>query len=341
MLVFVMLVSCFGAPDASNQLPRGSWTLEGEGFSGTLSSEEGCSIGLWGPGWATGGADPVPCVVASEGGQTWLYFSFQGGAGEGQAAARLEDDALILPLGARPGEWEVRLARELGGLEPSLREGLARRASESILLEQAGWVRGMLTLWDGEHVVGEISLPANALPEIAVFDGFWMTDGVEVPDLASHGPDLVLSFPVSPSFGGGLGQLRVNRVRREAVVPVGAEPTPDDRRLKVQFGELDAEQRVLARERAVAQANAKERSLGAQVGRELALTATAAAKGGGCPPVEALGPRWGLALQGYAIRIERGEAGCEVVLEPKPVQHRRRWSARVGVEGVMEERMSR
>lgn len=340
MLTLMMLVACSGGEPAPDHLPRGSWTLEGEGFTGVLSSDGAqCSIGIWGPTWRTGGAEPVRCDVQHEGEQTWLYFVFEGGAGEGDAAAWLEADALHLPLGARPGEWTLTLARAPGGIEAPLREGLARRAEEGIAAELQGWAQGMFTLWEGEQPVGELSLPAGALPELAVFDAFWMSDGVEVPDLASHGPDLILTFPVMPSFGDDIGLLRVNRVLREAVVPMGPEPTPDDRRLALRFGTLDPAQREAARARAVAQANAKERELGIKLAGELVLAATEAAGEGPCPPLGALEPRWGFVLRGYGVELARGASGaCEVTLEPKPPQHRRRWSARVGPEGVLEER---
>ena len=90
-------------------------TLAGEGVVAEVTRERGCRgstvrVGLWGPGFQTDGRS-LASITNEEDGSTWLHFSVQTGLGEAVAAMRVQGDAAVIPLGMRPGEFELNLVR--------------------------------------------------------------------------------------------------------------------------------------------------------------------------------------------------------------------------------------
>ena len=63
------------------------------------------------------------------------------------------------------------------------------------------------------------------------FDPFWLSDGLVSAERFDEGPDIVLLFPVEPSFEGENGLLRLNTILHEVVVPTSDVPSDLDRRL--------------------------------------------------------------------------------------------------------------
>lgn len=329
MLLPLLLLAC----RPSNALPeRGAWILDGPELRGTLSSEDGCRIALWGPTFTTG-EEPVRCeAVREESGELWLFFELISGAGAGDAAALLAGDTLTLPLGARPGELELHLTRSPGTLEASELSRLAAEAKARVDAENTAWIQGYFRLLDGERLVGELSVPADGVSEIAVYDALWMTAGVEDATRAQEGPDLLFTFPIMPSLNGELGLLRLNRLTREVVIPLGPDPHPADRHLRAEAGRVSEEERGEAMKRALDEGAARELRVSPELARQLAIEAA----DGGCEPDIALEERWTLPLRGYRVTVRQGEAGCEVLIAPQVVQHGRRVKARIGPEGVRE-----
>ncbi|MCB9758514.1 MAG: hypothetical protein H6739_01610 [Alphaproteobacteria bacterium] len=335
MVKILLLLACGRSGPPPALTAPVSATLRSEGIVGALQIDPpDCRIGIWGPAFATGGDSLVGCEATREEGDVWLYFPLRSGAGEGQAAARLEAQTLVLPLGARSGEFERRLTMEKPPLGAEDRAAAAARSAEAMASAQEGWAAGRFRLMDGERLVGELSLPATAPAEIAVYDASWLTPQVTVAEAAQDGPDIVVRFPVTPSFHGELGMLRINRLTRQVVVPLGPEPTPDDRQLRLDFGAVEEAERQAARDRALMEAGRREQEVSVAVAQRIAAEATAA---GACSKESTTWASWGLALQGYRVELADGDGGCVVSLEPELIQHGRRLSARVDPSGVLEE----
>jgi hypothetical protein len=142
-------------------------------------------------------------------------------------------------------------------------------------------------------------------------------------DVQDAGPDLVLEFDVSPSFQGEGGVLRVNRILREARVPLAEEAHPADRLLSLVPGGVTEEERQAAL--ADAQEAAGKREL--QVMLPLASQLLEVAGAQDCQWDAPLREQAGLFLVGYTVRLVPAPGTCGLTLEPSPVQHGRRLAA--------------
>lgn len=307
-------------------------SLAGGGATVLIEAGGGCGGGptvrAWGPAWGTDGAAPAE-VEADGAGGAWLWFPMRTGLGEGQAALHLLGEVAMLPLGARPGEHELRLKRapwptdaDTAALDDALRPRLEAEAE--------AWAVGRFTLQDQGAVVGEIRIEGERA-EVSVFDRTWLTPEPAPASLFADGPDLVLSFPVEPSFQGDGGVLRVNVPTREVVVPADAAPTELDRRLAVAPGGLSAEARAAAVAEAIARADADELEATGRLAQRLATEARSA--DGDCRGPDQLDPSWSLLLPGYDVRVVATGDTCEVRITPLIAQQGRRLKARFGPEG--------
>lgn len=314
----------------------GTWGLEGADARGflVLSARE-CRLGLWTPRLSTGGPDGARCVVEAgpeANPAPRLVFPLRVGAGDATAAATWTAEGLVLPLSARPGEAELRLRRVQPAPTDPERQALAQQQAAVMAASRDAWRAGRFVLEEGGQVVGELRFVADEPTRVWVYDPTWLSDGEQLASQVEEGPDLLLSFPVMPSLRGELGMLRVQRLTGQAVVPLGAEPTPDDRVLTLRPGGLDEATRAARIAQAQAGALAVEDQLLSTLAPRLAQEAAATT-----PPCAGLpDPGWELALAGYALRLLPEPGGCVVELSPQPVQHLRRLSVLAGPEGVRE-----
>ena len=309
MLAFILACSTTPVPE----LPAGSWVLEGPGATGSLrTAEDSCRIALDGGTWGTLGE--VSCRAHAQ--PRWLVFTAQTALGEVDAVTRWEDQALVVPLGSREGEFELRLARTPGqgdtrGVDALRLEG-----------ERAAWQMGRFRL-EGPFA-GELDLARWTLelagPQV------W-TDEPELLEVVEQGMDLVLSAPVEPSLEGASTVFRVNRVLRQGVLPRGDEPSEQDLSFALVSGPWESREadRNAALEASVESEQARLESLAEELRPGL---------GGPCPEQVPVG--LSQAMWGYALRFEQGEAGCALVVEPEPVQHGRRLAVRIEASGIVQ-----
>jgi len=346
-------LACGGcSPPADPGIGPGSWRLEGDSTLGQLILEEGrCEVGFWGvtddgrAAWGTGGPALRPCEVESElpgadAPGAWIYFPFRTGAGDGAAAGRLDptEPTLTVPLSNHPAEGALTLTRTPGTLSEAERVARAAASEAAVLALQAGWAKGEGALMDGDRLVGEIYLGEQA--SVAVYDEYWMTDGVVDATWRQDGAVMLLQFPVMPALQGEEGLLRVNPVTGEARVPLGSTPTDNDRRLRVALRGVSAEEASAAISAARESSIAREQAIAGGLAQQLAAEAMSDA--GACRSPETLPGGWPVWLAGYEVRVARvtGESGtpvCEVVMEPDPIQHGRRMSIRARPDGVIEQ----
>lgn len=308
-------------------LPQGSWVLEADQAHGQLVVDaQGCRVGIWSPKLTTGGPGLRACSALYDEKETWIQLPFRSGSGEGQAALHWQGETLVMPLGARAGEFDLRLSMTPGALTDPERQAFSDQAESSLLAWEDAWAAGGFRLQSGERLVGEIHFQGDQLPVLALYDPSWMTSGlIPASEVLLDGPDWVLRLPIMPSLDGELGLLRVNRVLARMVVPFGPEPTEFDRVLALVPGAVSQEERDTAVQKAWQEGGRREQEL-------VPALLAQAYQDKPCPlPL----PEDSAALlQGYSLTASPMAQGCEILVEPTQVQHGRRLSARIGPDGV-------
>ena len=332
MTLLALLGGCQPAPELPPPL-----TLSAPGVSGVILPRPaaGCQpaevqVGLWGPTWTTGPLVEARLTTEQDavGAEVlWLEFPVETGLGQTTLALRLQGQEVRLPLGARPGEFELTLRSTPGALDAAAQQHAQEEAQQRIARAREAWARGEFLLRDGEATVGEVRLlGAESPPMVSVHDLQWLTPEPVAARRLDEGGDLLLQFPVEPSLQGEDGLLRINLLTRAVVVPSGPTPVAGvDRRLGLVPGRLTAAERQQAVQQAAEAADAREEELLRAQAR--VLVEEAARGGAGCRSVADLGEPWTELLAGYIVSIEPQTAGgCVLWLEPEVVQHRRRFS---------------
>lgn len=318
----------------------GTWRIEGPEVTGQVQGRRGLgcarapvTVELYGPALSTGGAVPAQ-VSVEEQGLAWLYFPLQTALGEAEAAMRLQGAQAMLPLGARAGELELRLAATPGAADPQVLEAAAARSASSLEQARRDWQGGAFRLVQEDgRLVGEVQLRPDQAPVVAVYDRIWWTDGPVWADRGEEGPDILLAFPVQPALQGEEGLLRLNVPTSTAIVPADAVPTELDRRLALVAGVVTAQEREEAMHAARVEADQAEREAMIELARLLAVRARDA--DGACRPWQQVEPGLAELLVGYTVRVEEDAGRCVVDIEPELSQHRRRLRARIGPEGPL------
>jgi len=234
-----------------------------------------------------------------------------------------------MPLGARSGEFDLVLTKTVGHAEPRALQQAEQTSMIGIAQEQATWEAGLFLLKDGAERVGEVVLRGEAPPMVSVHDLTWLTPEPVVAARADDGGDLLLVFPVEPTLEDEEALLRINVLTRQVVVPSQAVPSPVDRRLMLEPGELSEVERAQAIAAAVAAADAAER---AWLYEAVPGLAKKVRRSGGCARWEDLPAEWRLMLAGYEVEISEVDDECAIDIAPEWSQHRRRFSGVIRAE---------
>ena len=332
--------ACRGAADGPEpaaleaRFPGAGWRLgggEGSIYQGWIRAAAGAvELQLVGPLVATPGPVLAEVELAVVGGApvTWLAFPLGTPAGEAEAVLRLQGQSALLDLGARAGEGELVFPLQPGG--PGDVEAVAAAAAAGAAGRAAwarAWAVGELGVEDDAgRIVGGVRLRGPGAPaEVWVADGLWATAGWAPADREQEGGDLLLAFPVEPSFGDDIGVMRILVGTGEVIIPQAAGPDPEDRRLRLRPAATTEAEREAASASARSEADAAE---AAWLREHLPLLGSGLARAGGCLRPEDVDPAWPLLLRGYAVDIRPRDAGCELELSPEPPQHRRRLRGR-------------
>ena len=311
-MIFWLACTC-NPPEAS--LPRGTFDLSGGGAVGQLVVDEACRIALFGPSWDTGSPELRSCTDVGDG---WLELPFRTGAGEGTVVAHFDGEQLKLELGAREGEFGVVLSAGPGDLTA----GWAN-SSAAVDAHRDAWEAGRFRVQVGDLLVGELEMASDREVWLRLYDPSWMTEDAVQARVYEDGPELVLNFPVMPRLMDADGLIRVNRPLLLLVVPVAAEPDPDDRVLQLVPGTVTDEER--------AERVAWALDVGGQREKETVLPVLKSVA-----EVCAASEDHALVLTGYEVQVTAEDDDCVVQIDPDPVQHRRRMSARVRGDEIEE-----
>ena len=187
---------------------EGSWRIEGDDILGTVVGESahGCSsesvrIGLWGPQWGTRGLVDAE-VQAESDGSYWLYFGVDTGLGPARLAMHWQGALARLPMGGRPGEFELSLAITEGGIDSAASQKVQRDTQTAIENAQDAWAEGQFLLYEEDQLVGDVQFAGASPTTIAVYDSWWLTPLPVEAQRLDDGTDIVLAFAAEPSIMG-------------------------------------------------------------------------------------------------------------------------------------------
>ncbi|NOY28354.1 MAG: hypothetical protein GXP62_21045 [Oligoflexia bacterium] len=338
VLFSILLAGCQGSAVPLS----GRWILSGPGVLGAIDAQGGlgCSprgvhVTLYGPSLLTEGAVAAHAVEEKPG-LVWLDFPVRTAAGDGQAAMRLQGHEAMVPLGARPGELELRLTATEGWPEADPLAAAQSSARAQLDAATEAWDRGAFRLLDEDDaLVGEVRISPNQAPVLAVYDATWWTGGLVQADRQDDGPDIVLAFPVQPSVRGEEGQLRLNVPLSLAIVPADSTPTDLDRVLRLVPGVVSEQERRTTMATARQRADDAERDAMLSLGSRLAVRALS--DDGRCLPWQQVAPELADILVGYDVAVVAEGDHCLVDVQPTITQHRRRLRARIGPHGLVHD----
>ena len=300
-------------------------TLAGDGVVARVTQERGCQgssvrVGLWGRGVSTEG-EVLASMGEGEEGTIWLNFPVQTGLGTAVAAIRLQGDSAILPLGSRPGEFEVHMSKS--DLDGDAVARQARQAAEQLEREVEYWRQGSFLLVSDDGAVGEIRFRGDRAPIVSVHDAMWLTPRPVEATMQSKGAEIMVGFTAEPSLRGEDSLLRINVPERSVVVPLGPVPVAEERTFRLEPGELTDAQRRTAIESAVEKADMLEKRF--VEGLAPKLSAASGVEEGACLQLPQLAEEWSMMVEGYDVQLEPTESGCSVGIEPSRPQHGRRF----------------
>ncbi len=301
------------------------FTMRGDGVLVHVEESLSCQgaqtrIGVYGPTWSTEG-EVAATVVPDDDGSTWLHFPVNTGLGEAVAALRIEGAGGVIPLGSRPGEFEIQLQRAELSVEEI--DEARVKAAESLKLEQKMWQDGSFLLQSGDETVGEVRFRGDLVPAVSVHDQWWLTPRPVDGKVTADGAELLVEFDAEPSFRGDSALLRINVPSRQVVVPIGKVPVPEERRFVLKPGLLDESERRAAIDLAVKKASEMEEVFVEETAR--ALGRVAHQKDGNCLQLVDVDESWSVLLEGYDVQLMAVDNGCAVGVEPTRSQHGRRY----------------
>ena len=248
-------------------------------------------------------------VVVDQNGASWITTPVQTALGEVSLRYRVQGSEIFFPLGARENEHTRAGVISTGqGTDPEAWEHFSEQFSQNV----AAWNRGQFALFREADPVGVIEFHGGLSPMLSVFDQYWLTPEPVAVDLMTDGPDLVLQFPVEPSFVDELGLLRVNVLTNIAIIPSAEAPKPIDLQLELRSFVPSVERLTELKNEAIKDSIEREQkwidenisALSSQISSECELRNP--------------DPRW----QGYGFRFfVDGE--CTVKIRPEVIQHRR------------------
>ena len=301
-------------------------TLVGDGVVARVTAERGCQgsgvhVGLWGPGFGTDGDVVASMVQEEEDEAFWLHFPVKTGLGEAVAAMRLQGSVAVLPLGSRPGEFEVHLART--DMDDASLEKHASDSAAQLAKEVEYWKQGSFLLVSERGPVGEVRFRGDQGPIVSVHDEWWLTPRPVESTLESAGAELLVTFEAEPSLKGEGARMRIHVPSRTVVVPMGPVPIEGERSFRLEPGSLTDEARKEAMTEAISSADQLEQAFVQSLAPK--LSAAASVQEGKCLQLPQMAEEWSMMLEGYDVQLIPTSQGCSVGIEPSRPQHGRRY----------------
>lgn len=350
LLCLSLLPGC-STDSSSPSLPKGSWKLTGKETLGELVVRSGeVTLSLWGRGWCTPPStrltlesetpsDPNSLANTPTVHWGWVPVTTGMGAGELAVAIHMQERYLIVPLGARAGEIDLKLMMEEGSVPDKDRSIEESRCASGLEKLTSVWLDGRFRVHNElDQLAGSLQLHGQNAPILEFYDPSMATDGPVPARQQVDGPDIVLTFPVEPSLMGEPGQIRVNIPTGRVVIPAGPEPTSLDRWWRLKPGMVAPDEAEKQREKATRESVQRERESIARMGSRLATDATRRRQKDNsttCPAFDQMGDAWHKMLEDYDVSLIPVKQGCQVELVPRTVQHTRRLKVRLDERGIL------
>ena len=305
-------LSTFFVACTGSSLPEGYWLLSGidaEGRGGIRIENQKIEVELYTDRVTTGGAVSAQFEQKDE--LLWLFFPLKTGQGEGEAALRFQGKEAMLPLGARRGEFEIYFSAEYNK-ESSL-EVWKQRSMKHVEKEIEYWEQGDFLLKVNDKLLGVWSDD-----KLRVFDTHWLTPSPVTVIPKIEGADIILKFPIEPSFHNEDGLLRINIPLRKVSVPISLQVDPLDREMEIVPGTVSKAEIDKTIQAAIVSADQQEEAFVSDLIRDTFSS-------GSCEQLVTVDlnhqPIWkGYKLEWMLVSKDK----CALSVEAMPNQHRRR-----------------
>jgi hypothetical protein len=234
---------------------------------------------------------------------------------------RIQGTVATVPLGQRPGEFELTLfAKELDEADfAQAAQDNAKRLAQEIEY----WRSGRFLMVSGDEVAGEIRFRGDEGPIVSVHDAWWLTPSPVQGSVESSAAEILVGFEAEPSLQGEDALIRIHVPTRTVVVPLGPVPVEEERKFQLEPGELSDSDRRNAVQKSIIESNRMEKSFIEELAPRLSKAATT--KEGTCLQLPQLAEEWSMMLQGYDVELSHSDQGCSVGIESSRSQHGRRF----------------
>ena len=307
---FLFFFSCSEPPFLNGYWHMTGLSMEGVGY--VESDGYRAKIELYTDRFRTNGLVDVELEKKDE--IWWLYFPLETGKGEGQAALRLQGTEAMLPLGGRRGEFEIFFSlQKINTKEEELLRSWKEKSVLSVQKEKEYWRQGQFLFQNEDKTFGMWGGGT-----IMLFDEHWLTPEPTIVSTLFQGADIVLTFPIEPSFHGEGAMLRINVPLRRVSVPIAEMADPMDRQFFLEPGVLSTEQKDQYIAYAVQRSDELEEAFVVEQVRNIFSSGT-------CDELVQQDLNSMALWKGYRLEWELlPDKNCSLHIEPMPPQHRRR-----------------
>jgi hypothetical protein len=319
-------------------LPAGSFFLESNNSVGSLIVDskwygQSLCVELYSSRWGTDGCVEAKIVEKITGG-AWLSFTLQTGFGTGAGVVRWQGNEVMLPLGARQGEFDVTYTANQGEMHDGMREKWVEISSSGVEEEKRIWDIGEFVLVRNNTVKGAIEFQSDQDPTIFLFDDHWLTPEVITSEQFVDGPDILLTFPIEPSFNDEVGELRINTMTRTAVIPSDIMPQQIDIKYDLRPGIPPIEELQVLSNEVIQHSNEQEKDWIIREANNLLRSLDTEKK---CSEWK-LANQWKGIWAGYDLQTEWSDEKCILRVSTEFEQHRRRFQGKVSPDVLGESR---
>ena len=200
-------------------------------ISSSWMGQKAC-VSMYHARWYT---EDVQCVFLNshtypeEGTEFDFYVPVQTGIGKATIHMRWDENQLSIPLGERAKEFDQIFATTNGTIAPERLSSAVLVSRVSVEQEEEMWKTGTFSLMDdANRIHGAIVFEYSETARIFLFDSYWYTPDIVYTDIETIGAEMLLSFPIEPSFADEQTYVRIQPFLRTLVIPSGYFPDDAD-----------------------------------------------------------------------------------------------------------------
>ena len=300
-------------------------------ISSSWMGQKAC-VSMYHARWYT---EDVQCVFANshtypeEGTEIDFYVPVQTGVGKATIHMRYmrwgDGNKLSIPLGDRAKEFDLFFPTTNGQVSPERLSSAVLASRGSVEQEEDMWKTGTFSLMDQENRIhGAIVFEYSESARIFLFDSYWYTPDIVYTDIETLGAEMLLSFPIEPSFSDEQTYVRIQPFLRTLVIPSGYFPDDADIRYTLSPNPPNFEMLQQMAQEAITQSVEEEVKWVERQSQEILRNLQQPER---CAQwkEESLTKPEKLLWLGYTIESRWLETECVLHVEPVLLQHRRRF----------------